>query len=344
MGLIKGITDAVIQKAKNEMKEYILKVMEDEKQENDNFEEIDELEKDESDTVDDDNELVEIKSEEEEEEEEEIEEINDDDDEEDEDILPLVEQDIIRLTYKTRPEEVAIPKEILEILQYLSFDEFTVYIKLFIFCCDQKKNYGYLGNTLRKKTGLIDMDQESFDRTIMKLGKLGLIKIENVSDNQRTFVLYIPFNHEINTKVDAGVSRQGQKPHKKQQQQQHQNSRRKNKKSNKDNIKKTDSDQKYEKNEEKQSDQLPGIAVAGNEDEDLYKSYRTYVNLEIDKAKMRVGRSNFDKIYMEAVKYIDKNFGFKVLSDSDKFKEYLTSYYISAFDIKTFEEWKKDKP
>ena len=59
---------------------------------------------------------------------------------------------------------------------------------------------------------------------------------------------------------------------------------------------------------------------------------------------MRVGRSNFDKIYMEAVKYIDKNFGFKVLSDSDKFKEYLTSYYISAFDIKTFEEWKKDKP
>ena len=88
---------------------------------------------------------------------------------------------------------------------------------------------------------------------------------------------------------------------------------------------------------------IPGKHVEGMEDDEMYKSYKTFVSLEIDKAKMRVGRANFDKIYMEAVKYIDKKYGFKVLSDSDKFKEYLTNYYISAFDIPTFENWKKSK-
>jgi hypothetical protein len=84
---------------------------------------------------------------------------------------------------------------------------------------------------------------------------------------------------------------------------------------------------------------LPGKADSSMNDDSLKKAYSTFVSLEIDKAKMRVGRSNFDKIYMEAVKYIDKKYGFKVLSDSEKFKEYLNQYYISAFDIKTFDEW-----
>ena len=88
---------------------------------------------------------------------------------------------------------------------------------------------------------------------------------------------------------------------------------------------------------------IPGKPVEGMENDEMYKSYKTFVSLEIDKAKMRVGRANFDKIYMEAVKYIDKKYGFKVLSDSDKFKEYLTNYYISAFDIPTVENWKKSK-
>ena len=104
--------------------------------------------------------------------------------------------------------------------------------------------------------------------------------------------------------------------------------------------------ERKEKPVEKQDDQqdhIPGKAVSGMENDELYKSYRTFVSLEIDKAKMRVGRSNFDKIYMEAVKYIDKKYGFKVLSDSEKFKEYLTNYYISAFDIPTFDAWKKTK-
>ncbi len=87
----------------------------------------------------------------------------------------------------------------------------------------------------------------------------------------------------------------------------------------------------------------PGAADLTMDDEQLAKSYRTFVSMEIDKAKMRVGRSNFDKIYMEAVKYIDKKYGFKVLSDQERFREYLTQYYISAFDIPSFEEWKKSK-
>lgn len=87
----------------------------------------------------------------------------------------------------------------------------------------------------------------------------------------------------------------------------------------------------------------PGAADLSLDEEQLAKSYRTFVSMEIDKAKMRVGRSNFDKIYMEAVKYIDKKYGFKVLSDQERFREYLTQYYISAFDIPSFDEWKKSK-
>jgi hypothetical protein len=332
MGLIKGIADAVLQKAKNEMKDYILKVMEEEGTEKETDEALN-------------NEGPEKEETEETSLKEEPDEIEEEDEEEadDEEILPLVEENIIRLTFKTRPEEVAVPKDIVEVLQFLSLNEFAVYLKLFIFCCDQKKNYGYLGNTLRKKTGLGEMDPGVFDKTVNRLNGYGLIQVEEVSDNQRTFVLYIPFDEEKNTKVDASEK----KPEKKHSpnRDNRNNDRRPQKNFQKNKPEKNDKPKKEVNHTEKPlTNELPGIAVAGNENEDLYKSYRTYVSLEIDKAKMRVGRSNFDKIYMEAVKYIDKNFGFKVLSDSEKFKEYLTSYYISAFDIKTFEEWKKHKP
>jgi hypothetical protein len=88
---------------------------------------------------------------------------------------------------------------------------------------------------------------------------------------------------------------------------------------------------------------IPGKMAIDMDDEALMKAYRTFVSMEIDKAKMRVGRSNFDKIYMEAVKYIDKKYGFKVLSDQERFREYLTQYYISAFDIPNYDNWKKAK-
>ncbi len=335
MGLIKGITDAVIQKAKNEMKEYILKVMEEENNESEETELTEEeqvAEAEEGSNIEN--------SENDDEPEEEIEE--EDEEEEEEEILSLIDEEIIRLTFKTRPEVVTIPKEILETLQFLSVEEFAVYLKLFIFCCDQKKNYGYIGNTLRKKSGLNDMEPDIFEKTVERLSKMGLIKVEDVSDNQRTFVLYIPFNEEINTKAET--HQKSAKPAHGKDRNRYDNRKSNNRKGKPQQQKQKEDPPRKEEPQKPIDNKLPGIAVAGNEDEDLYKSYRTYVNLEIDKAKMRVGRSNFDKIYMEAVKYIDKNFGFKVLSDSDKFKEYLTSYYISAFDIKTFEEWKKDKP
>ena len=325
MGLIKGIAEAVVQKAKNEMKEYILKVMETEaveKKDDDQHEFSEDtpeenLEEDES--TSEDTEKVEYDEEE-----------NDEESE----ILPLIEEDIIRLTFKTRPAEISMSRDITDILQFLPLNEFAVYLKLFIFCCDQKKNYGYLGNTLRKKTGLSEISNSDFDKIISNLQDYGFIEVEEVSENQRTFVLFVPFDKEKNSIVGTAGRSTGQ------------SKKENNKKSstkNRSGKSKKEKEEGGKKVQEPLKNELPGISVESNEDEDLYKSYRTYVSLEIDKAKMRVGRSNFDKIYMEAVKYIDKNFGFKVLSDSDKFKEYLTSYYISAFDIKTFEEWKKEK-
>ncbi|HDT11361.1 MAG TPA: hypothetical protein ENN58_01340, partial [bacterium] len=161
MGLIKGITDAVLQKAKNEMKEYILKVMEEESTEKEDQTDISISEIEEDDSQGEDFDVEEAFEEEE--------------DDENEDILSLIEEDIVRLTFKTRPGDVSLPKKIVEILQFLSFYEFAVYLKLFIFCCDQKKNYGYLGNTLRKKTGLIEMESEEFNKIIDRLSKYGLI-------------------------------------------------------------------------------------------------------------------------------------------------------------------------
>ena len=114
----------------------------------------------------------------------------------------------------------------------------------------------------------------------------------------------------------------------------------------KQSTQKSNKPEKQTRNEPKQQKKqqsIPGRPTGAMSNDELRKQYITFVSLEIDKAKMRVGRSSFDKIYMEAVKYIDSKYGFKVLSDPDKFKEYLTNYYMSAFDIPEFEEWKQNK-
>ena len=328
MGLLKGIATAVLEKTKDEVKEYLQKLMEEEKKREERKAEEEKEEITASEPV------GEVEEEEvaEEIEEEEVEDPT-------EDILPVINEDIERLTYKSKPDRIMISYELADLAQQLPLEDFSLYIKMVIFSQDQKKNYGYLGNSLKKKLGLADMDIEDFNTLADRLEAYGLLHVETVSDNQRTYILYLPFDEELMNRTNAAKA-------KKQAQERKQgkpNNNRNRKNFNKNRKNEKQEDKKPEEPESPQNDEIPGKASMDMHDDDLYKSYRTFVNLEIDKAKMRVGRSNFDKIYMEAVKYIDKKYGFKVLSDSDKFKEYLTNYYISAFDIKTFDEWKKNK-
>jgi hypothetical protein len=311
MGLIKAVADAVMEKAKHEVKDYLIKFMEEEKEKEKKTEEI-KKEEIPAAVLKESVKAEELKEE--------------DDEDEDEEILPLIESEFTKFTYKVKPKDFTIPGELADIIKMLPVEEFACFVKLMIFVFEQKKNFGYIGNTLRRKIGLESFENEKFDKTVENLEKYGVLKVEQVSDNQKTFILYVPFDEETMVKAEY------QKPEKTQQ-----------KKVEKKPVKKGDEEEKPVEKQNDQQDDIPGKAVFGMENDDLYKSYRTFVSLEIDKAKMRVGRSNFDKIYMEAVKYIDKKYGFKVLSDSEKFKEYLTNYYISAFDIPTFESWKKTK-
>ncbi len=243
-------------------------------------------------------------------------------------ICPIANDlEFVRFSYKKNQDVITIPQELSELIKMLPLEEYACYMKLYCFVADQKKNYGYWGGTLKRKIGLDALSTAEFEELGNNLAAYGLMLLEKLTENQKTFVLYVPFDEDNMVKLStAKQPAKQEKPVKKQP------------------PKPAPKKNEPEPEEETQrAEDIPGKPVEGMENDEMYKSYKTFVSLEIDKAKMRVGRANFDKIYMEAVKYIDKKYGFKVLSDSDKFKEYLTNYYISAFDIPTFENWKKSK-
>lgn len=245
-------------------------------------------------------------------------------------ILPIARDlEILKFSYKKNQNVITIPRELSDLIKMLPLEEYACFIKLYCYSLEQKKNYGYWGGTLKRKIGLDSLTSAEFDEIGNNLVAYGLMIFEKLSEIQKTFVLYIPFDEENMVKLDAAKqpAKQEKTP----------------KKTPEKPAQKAKEEPKKEEPETQRSEDIPGKPVEGMENDEMYKSYKTFVSLEIDKAKMRVGRANFDKIYMEAVKYIDKKYGFKVLSDSDKFKEYLTNYYISAFDIPTFENWKKSK-
>lgn len=237
--------------------------------------------------------------------------------------------EFVRVSYKKGQDSVVIPKDLAELIKMLPLEEYACFIKLYCFALEQKKNYGYWGGTLKRRIGLDQLTTSEFEELGSNLAAYGLLLLEQLTENQKTFVLYVPFDEDTMVKLSTA-----KKPEKKPE------------KPVKKPAPKPAPKAKAEpepEEETQRAEDIPGKPVEGMENDEMYKSYKTFVSLEIDKAKMRVGRANFDKIYMEAVKYIDKKYGFKVLSDSDKFKEYLTNYYISAFDIPTFENWKKSK-
>ncbi len=240
--------------------------------------------------------------------------------------------EFVRVSYKKNQDVITIPKELSELIKMLPLEEYACFVKLYCFALEQRKNYGYWGGTLKRRIGLDNLTTAEFEELGNNLAAYGLLLLEQLTENQKTFVLYVPFDEDTMVKLSTAkkpekepgkpAAKKAEKPAPK--------------------AAKTKPEPKEEP-ETQRAEDIPGKMVEGMENDEMYKSYKTFVSLEIDKAKMRVGRANFDKIYMEAVKYIDKKYGFKVLSDSDKFKEYLTNYYISAFDIPTFENWKKSK-
>ncbi len=248
-------------------------------------------------------------------------------------IYPIANNlEFVRFTYKKNQEFITVPKELSELIKMLPLEEYACFMKLYCFAADQKKNYGYWGGTLKRKIGLDALSTAEFEELGNNLAAYGLLLLEQLTENQKTFVLYVPFDEDTMNKLSTAkpAPRQPEKPAPK-------------KAVNPAPKAAKAKPEPKEEAETQHEEDIPGKPVEGMENDEMYKSYKTFVSLEIDKAKMRVGRANFDKIYMEAVKYIDKKYGFKVLSDSDKFKEYLTNYYISAFDIPTFENWKKSK-
>ena len=325
MGLIKNIGNAV----KNEVRDYLLKIVEVEK-EAPKQPEAENIQK-----------PVEVKAEqpapkveeapvvkEEKVQPEKVEEVREKPRKKE--IYPIANDlEFVRFSYKKTQDLITIPKELSELIKMLPLEEYACFMKLYCFVADQKKNYGYWGSTLKRRIGLDNLTTAEFEELGNNLMAYGLLLLEQLTENQKTFVLYVPFDEDVMVKLSTAKQpeRKPEKPAKKQAPKP---------------APKAKAEPKEEPETQRDED-IPGKPVEGMENDEMYKSYKTFVSLEIDKAKMRVGRANFDKIYMEAVKYIDKKYGFKVLSDSDKFKEYLTNYYISAFDIPTFENWKKSK-
>ena len=328
MSLIKNITKAV----KNEVRDYVLKMVEIEKETSQNLQKTEaetEVKKEEikpaaEPEIKKEEPKAEVKPAETAAEETVKEEVPAK--KEKQEIISLIEPEFIRFSYKKVADIIAVSSEIAELVRQLPIEEYALYMKLYFLVAEQKKNYGYWSSSLKRKIGLDDLTAAEFNEIGDNLAAYGLLLIERLNETQRTFVLYVPFDEENMVKLDTAKqpAKQPEKPKKKFE-------------------KPAPAAKKEAENTTQHEEDIPGKHVEGMEDDEMYKSYKTFVSLEIDKAKMRVGRANFDKIYMEAVKYIDKKYGFKVLSDSDKFKEYLTNYYISAFDIPTFENWKKTK-
>ena len=328
MGLIKNIGNAV----KNEVRDYLLKIVEAEKEAPKQQPEAENIQK-----------PVEVKAEqpapkveetpvvvkEEKAEPEKVEEVLEKPRKKE--IYPIANNlEFVRVSYKKNQDGVMIPKDLAELIKMLPLEEYACFVKLYCFALEQRKNYGYWGGTLKRKIGLDQLTTAEFEELGNNLMAYGLLLLEKLTENQKTFVLYVPFDEDTMVKLSTAKQpeKKPEKPAKKQAPKQQP---------------KAKAEPEPEEEETQRAEDIPGKPVEGMENDEMYKSYKTFVSLEIDKAKMRVGRANFDKIYMEAVKYIDKKYGFKVLSDSDKFKEYLTNYYISAFDIPTFENWKKSK-
>ena len=328
MGLIKNIGNAV----KNEVRDYLLKIVEAEKEAPKQQPEAENIQK-----------PVEVKAEqpapkveetpvvvkEEKAEPEKVEEVLEKPRKKE--IYPIANNlEFVRVSYKKNQDGVMIPKDLAELIKMLPLEEYACFVKLYCFALEQRKNYGYWGGTLKRRIGLDQLTTAEFEELGNNLMAYGLLLLEKLTENQKTFVLYVPFDEDTMVKLSTAKQpeKKPEKPAKKQAPKQQP---------------KAKAEPEPEEEETQRAEDIPGKPVEGMENDEMYKSYKTFVSLEIDKAKMRVGRANFDKIYMEAVKYIDKKYGFKVLSDSDKFKEYLTNYYISAFDIPTFENWKKSK-
>ncbi len=307
-------------------------------------------------------------------------------------ILPLNEEPIEKVQMVVRGDDIILPYDLARLIQPLPVNEYSLYVKLYLYSYGIRKNYGYVGAGLKKSIGIDELDAAEFGRLLERLDKRGLVSLEKISEHQSTYILYLPFDEKTMKRVeekkreeeeppaipapkteprpaaakneprpaprgkekekektkepekgrDKGKGREPEKGKGKAKEPEHPAPKGRGGRGR--SVSAPEPEKKQPVYEELPDEpMIPGRSNIELDDDGLMKAYRTFVSMEIDKAKMRVGRSNFDKIYMEAVKYIDKKYGFKVLSDQERFREYLTQYYISAFDIPNYDNWKKTK-
>ncbi|MBR4489117.1 hypothetical protein IKP13_00600, partial [bacterium] len=70
-------------------------------------------------------------------------------------IYPIANNlEFVRVSYKKNQEGVMIPKDLAELIKMLPLEEYACFVKLYCFALEQRKNYGYWGGTLKRRIGL----------------------------------------------------------------------------------------------------------------------------------------------------------------------------------------------
>ena len=109
--------------------------------------------------------------------------------------------EFVRVSYKKNQDVVTIPKELSELIKMLPLEEYACFVKLYCFALEQRKNYGYWGGTLKRRIGLDNLTTAEFEELGNNLAAYGLLLLEQLTENQKTFVLYVPFDEDTGEKA-----------------------------------------------------------------------------------------------------------------------------------------------
>ena len=111
--------------------------------------------------------------------------------------------EFVRVSYKKNQDVVTIPKELSELIKMLPLEEYACFVKLYCFALEQRKNYGYWGGTLKRRIGLDNLTTAEFEELGNNLAAYGLLLLEQLTENQKTFVLYVPFDEDTMVKLST---------------------------------------------------------------------------------------------------------------------------------------------
>lgn len=161
MGLIKNIGNAV----KSEVRDYLLKIVEAEKEapkkpEAENIQKPAETKAEQQPKVEEKPVVKEVKAQP-----ERVEEVVEVAEKpRRKEIYPISNDlEFVRVSYKKNQDGVMIPKDLAELIKMLPLEEYACFVKLYCFALEQRKNYGYWGGTLKRKIGLDQLTTAEFE-------------------------------------------------------------------------------------------------------------------------------------------------------------------------------------